>query len=538
MKRRSELFSLITMIVAIIVGTGFASMNRATAQRLDRPPARDIEGTPVLPTGINAIPAGTILILEMDTPLDSGTSRVSDRFQARVATPVIDGTGRTLVPADAMVEGHVSSVTPAKWRRRSGIIAITFDRLQVANGKMVPIRGYLTSVDADDRRRIDDEGNLKGGSVTKRDIVFVGGGAGAGAAIGAVTGGALAGAGIGAAAGLTATLLMKGKDAVVKEGQRIGLELIQDVALSTPPATTSPSKPASGTQPPRPRPSLGGGNTISTRSGLVDVSDVRAERNSDGLLRILITAQTPSSGWRIFTNHELTSDTVYVRLRGVPPSGSATTMISHPTAPTIVIPDNNARFRTVVVNGRNGTRTTFVNAPPGSNDTFTPTQPVDYPNYPPSSGAGSIPVPAPGAGTGTGTGSLPPASTGSGPGADFSSQASRIGNQIEQIRYDYGATIGVWINRDGTYDPIGQRQPTTDERKLLDSLGALNNSVRSLHLNSPNTSALRSNAARVQEDSRSVEQSWQRVPLSSSLNQKIRTMLQDVSGLANQAVRQ
>ncbi|QQS46409.1 MAG: hypothetical protein IPM66_21285 [Acidobacteriota bacterium] len=522
MKRSSEIFSLVLTILTITAGTGFSAMNLVTAQRLERPPARDIEGTPILPSGINAIPAGTILILEMETPLNSGTSRISDRFQARVATPVIDGTGRTLVPAGALVEGHVSSVTPAKWRRRSGIIAITFDRMQIATGRLAPIRGYLTSVDASDRKRIDDEGNLKGGSLNKRDIVFVGGGAGAGAAIGAVTGGALAGAGIGAAAGLTATLLMKGKDAVVEEGQRIGLELTQDVSITAAPTSiTRPSQPSTGGARPRP-PITGGGQQVPTRSGLIDVSDVRAERGSDGLLRILITAETPTSGWRIYTNHELTSDAVYVRLRGVPPTGAGATMISHPTAPTITIPDSNGRFRTVVVVGKNGTRTTQVNAPPGSSGTFTPTQPVDYPNTPPSTGSGT-PVPP----------STPPASTG--PGADFNSQASRIANQIEQIRYDYGATVGVWINRDGSYDPIGQRQPTADERKLLDSLGALLNSVRALNLNSPNSAALRTNAARVQEDTRVVEQAWRRVPASSNLNQKIRTMIQDARNLANQA---
>ncbi len=548
MKRRTDFLSVILLMASIAVVSGISTLNPVLAQpRLNRPPARDIEGTPIVPAGTNVLPAGTILILEMETKLSSGSARPSDRFAARVATPVIDGTGKTLIPVDALVEGHVSAVTPARWRRRSGIIAVTFDRLQTDSGKMVPIRGYLTSVHADDRKRIDDEGTLKGGSNWKRDVVFVGGGAGTGAAIGAITGGALVGGGIGAAAGLTATLLMKGKDAVVEEGQRIGLELTEDVKVPTRgPSLISPRPPEKEDgkiviPPARPRP---GGGSTSVRAGFVDVSDVRAERSTDGLLRVLITAETPTAGWRIYTNHEVTSDTIYVRLRGVPPTGAGATAISHPTAPVIVIPDRNGRFRTVVVQARNGTRSTQVNAPFGSNDTFTPTRPTDYPTYP-SGGNQSYPSPPPSTGSGgpppsTGGGgiSTPPPTTspGGGPGANFSNQASRVINQIEQIRYDYGATIGVWINRDGTYDPIGQRQPTADERKLLDSLGAMLNSVRALNLNSPNSAALRSNAARVQEDARIVEQAWKRVPVSNNLNQKIRTVLQDARALAGQAV--
>ena len=169
-----------TLFLPLLMLLCLAAAPRVEAQqRLERPPAREVEGTPILAAGSQTVPEGTFLILEMENRLTSETSRQSDRFRARVASPVVDANGRVLIPEAAYVEGHVSNVTPARWGRRSGIIAIDFDNLYLPNGKRYPIRGYLTSADPDDRKRIDDEGNIKGKAPIKRDTVFIGGGAGA-----------------------------------------------------------------------------------------------------------------------------------------------------------------------------------------------------------------------------------------------------------------------------------------------------------------------------------------------------------------------
>ncbi|NDD65422.1 MAG: hypothetical protein EBZ36_15835, partial [Acidobacteria bacterium] len=348
---------------------------RVPAQAQGRPPIRDFEGTPILAAGTRVIPEGTIILLVMETRLSSGESRSSDRFRARVASPVVDAEGRTLIPEAAFVEGHVSGVTRAKWARRSGIIAVEFDTLNLPNGEMIPLRGYLTSADAADRKRIDDEGTIRGGPPRKRDIVFVGGGATAGAAIGLISGGAIAGAGIGAAVGLTATLLLKGREAVVAEGQRIALGLTEDLKVEPAPSYLSPPRPPSGrTEAERPpRSGSGTGNSGSPNNrdeadreppligGAVNINAIRSERGTDGLIRILVTAETPSTGWRIYSNHEIKPDRIEVRLRGVAPNAPASRQISHPTAPTIVIPDRNNRIRKIVVHGKNTVQTIDVN---------------------------------------------------------------------------------------------------------------------------------------------------------------------------------
>src|SRR5262249_54067349 len=99
----------------------------AQRSRLVTPPQRDLGGTPVLPAGSQVLRETTVLTLEMETRLDSGRSRSGDRFQASVATPVMDANGRTVVPQGAIVEGHITNIQPAKRPSRSGIIGIAFD---------------------------------------------------------------------------------------------------------------------------------------------------------------------------------------------------------------------------------------------------------------------------------------------------------------------------------------------------------------------------------------------------------------------------
>ncbi|QUV85360.1 peptidoglycan-binding protein [Chloracidobacterium aggregatum] len=169
----------------------------------------------------------------MDRTISSRTARVGDTFTATVFEPVIVG-GQLAIPQGTQVQGRVTGVQPAERRGRSGTIAVEFDRIIFANGVSRDMRASLTSLDAREREQIDSEGRARGGSSTKRNVIFVGGGAGAGAAIGAIAGGgkgAAIGAGIGAAAGVLGALLSKGQEAQVQSGYRFGVELEQPLRV-------------------------------------------------------------------------------------------------------------------------------------------------------------------------------------------------------------------------------------------------------------------------------------------------------------------
>ncbi len=506
MKRRLKVGPFVALTCALIINTLFSSANQAAAQaRLQRPPDRNLEGTAVLPAGTTTLPVGMRLVIAIETPMSSKESQVGDVFKARIATPVIDANGKTLLSTDSVIVGRVTAVQPAKMPRRSGSIQLNFQNLILDDGRTMPIRGIWTNAEANDRKRFDNEGDYIAGSSTKRDVIISGGGAGAGAAIGAAAGGALAGAGIGAAAGITVALLMKGKNVDIEPGHRFALELSQPLKLSTPRPASRPAPRAPAPRPPGPD---CGGNGVP-----VDVSEVRAERSSNGLLLILITAQTPSSGWCIFTNYTLSGSMVDVRMRGVPLRSGAPSQTSYPTAPVIVISDQSASFQRVVVHAKNGDRETPVGTFTGSISTSG--------GRPPTTTAGTRPRPTP-------RPTRPPSTTT--PSTSAASLGTKVESEIEQLRYEFGSTIGVWINQDGTYDVIGQRKPTSDERQLLDGLGAQLTSVRAYN-NSSSSSARQSSATKVQQDANTVAQARKRVTLSSDMNQKFSTMLQDTQAL-------
>jgi peptidoglycan hydrolase-like protein with peptidoglycan-binding domain len=181
------------------------------------------------------IPEGTVIELRMDTSLNSGTSKVSDTFKATVVRSVaLDG--RIAIPEDSIVNGRVTTVHPAERSSQSGVIGVEFTQLSI-RGRAYPIVGTLTSLDAAERKQIlDDESRVTGQSSTTRNILFIGGGAGAGAAVGAIAGGKK-GAGIGALTGgglgVLGALLSRGSDAEVPVGSEVAMQLVRPVTVNS-----------------------------------------------------------------------------------------------------------------------------------------------------------------------------------------------------------------------------------------------------------------------------------------------------------------
>jgi hypothetical protein len=551
-------------LAAILLCLVVVSATQVFAQtRMGRPPSRrELEGTAILPAGAQAIQEGTVLIVEMDTRIDSGNARVSDRFSARIATPVVDANGRTLLQAGTRIEGHVTNVKKAKWRHRSGEVGLSFDFIALGDGRNIPIRGSLVSA----TRRVDEEGNLRAGSTTRRDILITTGSAATGAGIGAaVGGGALAGGGIGAAAGLTFALLMKGKDVVIDPGDRFNLQLAQTLSLSpsgygssvsrgaaaqgqirTPVplqprsrAGTSTSGPGATLIPGQPSRGTTGGvspydpNTVRTTGGRVPVYDVRAERGADGYVRTLITSETPTAGWRIYTHHELRGDTLEVRLWGIPPSGYGIRQLSRTNAPMIIAQDQNGAIRRILVHGSNGDRYLTLNLGSGvaqaqpyqPPQTYQPAPQTYQPARPPASAGpsdGSSFNPGFTGGTASTGGATRPT------GTSLSALATQTANQIDTLRLNYAAVIGLWVNRDGTVDLLGGRRPTANERQLFDTLSFMLGSARALSSASLSAYERQRNGQQLQADAQTAQQMWLRVRSTGILSQDLERQWQNV----------
>jgi hypothetical protein len=533
------------LAVVILLCVGFASTTEIFAQRrLGRPPSgRELEGTPILAAGTTVIPDGTVLVIEMDTKLNSGTAQVSDHFLARIATPVVDAGGRTLLQSGAIVEGHVASVKKARWAHRSGELGLAFDYVDFGNGRRLPLRATLIS----GGNPIDEEGDLRAKSSARRDILVTSGGAAAGAGVGMVTGASiLAGGGVGAAAGLTAVLIMKGKNVDIDPGERFNLQLVQPISLRGGTRTTTGTR--GGRIPPRPIPlqirrqdSIPyDPNSIRTQWSRVPVYDARAERGNDGLLRVLVTAETATTGWRIYTNHEIKPrDTLDIRLMGIPPSQYGVKQISHPSAPEICVEDRNSEIRRIVIRGLNGSRYLAIGQGVTSAraEAYSQQAPsIRQPNSPPRSQSGRI---RPGAGPSDGSfGNFPPPASSAG---NLPSLARQVANQLELLRSNYAAAVGLWMNNDGTAEEFGSRRTTPTERQLYDTLTFLLTSARSLAAPSSDAYNRQRAGQQLRADAQTAQQMWQRVKstgvISQDLDNQWVNTLSNLRTLGNAAIR-
>src|SRR6202161_3283758 len=106
------------------------------------------------------VPAGTSLMVKLDTTLATFSNKAGDPFQARLTAPVVVN-GQTVIPAGATVEGRVTKV--AEPRRISGkpTIGILAESLILPTGE----RCFLdaTLVDTDIRGTdVNQEGEFKG----------------------------------------------------------------------------------------------------------------------------------------------------------------------------------------------------------------------------------------------------------------------------------------------------------------------------------------------------------------------------------------
>jgi hypothetical protein len=172
------------------------------------------------PVQVVVVPAGTVLPLSLSTALSSKTAKVGDRITAVLATDVVVD-GKTAIASGTTVAGEVAVVESGS----DGIggkptLVLSFDRLELAGGKDIPIAGQITE---------------KGKSDTVGDTAKIVGGTAVGAVIGdkVIKGkkGKVIGGILGGATG--AVVAQKtGTEARLKEGESLTLTLDAPVEIT------------------------------------------------------------------------------------------------------------------------------------------------------------------------------------------------------------------------------------------------------------------------------------------------------------------
>jgi hypothetical protein len=139
--------------------------------------------TPIL------VPVGTNLKVRLNDTLSSKESRAGDRFTATVIDPVRFN--------EATVRGHIRSITKSGKVTGRTTMNLTFDAIELSDGRHGVLHGYVTKVYGTESAKADEEGGVQSKSRGNQTLKRSGIGATAGAIIGGIAGG-----GKGAAIGL------------------------------------------------------------------------------------------------------------------------------------------------------------------------------------------------------------------------------------------------------------------------------------------------------------------------------------------------
>ena len=167
------------------------------------------------------VPAGTDLVLTLETTVSSETAKPDQPVRAKVAKPVVIS-GMEVIPAGATVTGAVVSAERSGRVKGRASIALRFNEVIVAN---TPYR-ITTS-------RIARQAEATKGEDAKKIAI----GAGVGTAIGAIAGGkkgAAIGAGVGGGAGTGAVLATRGEEVTIPAGTTLRTEITETVRIVMP----------------------------------------------------------------------------------------------------------------------------------------------------------------------------------------------------------------------------------------------------------------------------------------------------------------
>lgn len=179
------------------------------------------------------VPAGTALMVRLDTTLATFSNKAGDPFRGSITQPVVVN-GQTLIPAGATVEGRVTKVSEP--RRISGkpTIGILPEAVILPTGE----RYYLDATLTDTNIRgsdVNSEGQFKGSGHDRRDTIEEGGGTAGGMLVGGLIGGPagiLVGGAVGAGA-TTAHWLTAHRSATLPAGTELTLELNRPLTMTT-----------------------------------------------------------------------------------------------------------------------------------------------------------------------------------------------------------------------------------------------------------------------------------------------------------------
>lgn len=176
-----------------------------------------------------SLPTGATFIVEMVTPVNTSTSNVGDKIEAKLVDQLSspDGGGAVIAEAGSTLRGEITDLkraSRAKSEEDRAMVKMTFTSLETVDGEKT-LSATVTNA----------EGRMIAGSTTKRDALIIGGSTIAGAVLGKVVGkdtkGAIIGAVGGAVLGTGAVMAAKGYELDVPAGSKLSLRVDAPVTV-------------------------------------------------------------------------------------------------------------------------------------------------------------------------------------------------------------------------------------------------------------------------------------------------------------------
>ncbi|HEX2331428.1 MAG TPA: hypothetical protein VHN74_22075 [Candidatus Angelobacter sp.] len=196
------------------------------------------------------VPAGTEVLLQMRSAIDSRNNHVGDGVYCQTAFPVTIG-NVIAIPAGTYVKGEITKLQRAGRVKGRGEVLFKFTSMIFPNGYTVEMPGNVHNDSGTASASVDKEGNIKADRSLGKDVETVAKGGGYGLGAGTIASGSLNGAriggGIGLAAGLATVLLTRGNEVRIEPGA--SFRMVTQLPLTVDIVGVAPNRVATETVP-------------------------------------------------------------------------------------------------------------------------------------------------------------------------------------------------------------------------------------------------------------------------------------------------